>query len=550
MSRGEDTVAEFTGRPPWVAKYDGVEGAAKFLPMLYIKPKKVRGRAVKPTRFRPRPEQITLLRHLVNGDSVMVCKGRQIGNTTAVLLYFFWRWFTAEDPITILIVGQQEKPVKLLFRDMIKFFWRHLPKEWQRKLEVNNTTEMMLADSGARIRVDHGRSEQGLRSGNCEVMLLTEVCFVPNAGELKSQAMDLIGDGQLIMESTANHIGDILYEDWVAYHEGESDFDAALFFPWQSNPDYRTEPPPDWKPGPWLAERMEEYGIDIQQAYWYQRQLWKHNDRDRTLREHPWSFEDAYRQTGNSFLGPEETDHWEIITPEDPKAEFCILYDELIGPNGQPRPEKDDAYTIGADVSSGSGQHPSVYYVLSKKRMEPVAFYWSNRIKPTAYGKMLYEVGHIWSYRIGDTEVPARLNVESNNWGLVVLKELFDLDYPNLWEDPDKDGDYVARAWYTSHKTRLEIFEMLRDVMRLGFFGRIDRALANELLSLIDNGNKAPSVPNDPQSHGDRVMGFVLGIKALEQVELPIIHTRPRYIEEAKRRRRARARSDHFARRY
>ena len=134
--------------------------------------------------FARQEEQIELLSCLVAGDNVTVLKARQIGNTTAILLYFFWVWFTAREPVRIVILSHKEKASKKLLRDMIKTAYRALPADWKRELEVNNTTEMMLADTGALISAEGGQGDGGMRSGNCQYLLLTEAAFVPDAKEL------------------------------------------------------------------------------------------------------------------------------------------------------------------------------------------------------------------------------------------------------------------------------------------------------------------------------------------------------------------------------
>jgi hypothetical protein len=69
----------------------------------------------------------------------------------------------------------------------------------------------------------------------------SECAFWPNAAEHAQGLMQAVGDQdgtEIILESTANGIGNYFHSVWVAAEQGKSDF-QAIFVPWYWQPEYR-----------------------------------------------------------------------------------------------------------------------------------------------------------------------------------------------------------------------------------------------------------------------------------------------------------------------
>lgn len=127
-------------------------------------------------------------------------------------------------------------------------------------------------------------------------------------------------------------------------------------------------------------------------------------------------------------------------------------------------PKKDQEYVIGADIGGGLGLSNSVAHVLKVgTRTEPdiqVAEFASNYLSPTEFAFILDKLGNAyWSYEM---DLPATLNVETNNYGHTVIAMLVEqLDYLNLFQNVDftkvKPGS--APQWGTGvhDKTRVPL---------------------------------------------------------------------------------------------
>ena len=69
----------------------------------------------------------------------------------------------------------------------------------------------------------------------------SETAFWPNAAEHAQGLMQAVGDQdntEIILESTANGIGNYFHSVWVAAEQGKSDF-QAIFVPWYWQPEYK-----------------------------------------------------------------------------------------------------------------------------------------------------------------------------------------------------------------------------------------------------------------------------------------------------------------------
>jgi hypothetical protein len=186
-------------------------------------------------------EQVEIIEALKAGDDVLICKARQIGSSTAMAAYFFWRWYTAPEPETYVVLSHKLASSKHLLK-MHKFFYVTMPAFLKRPLSVDNTTDMVLADTGATLMAASAGGDGGLRSFTATGLHISEFAFSENADELKATAISALNGNQLVIESTANFYGDPLHREYQLW-EGELVGYNFLFFPWTKHQAYTEEPP-------------------------------------------------------------------------------------------------------------------------------------------------------------------------------------------------------------------------------------------------------------------------------------------------------------------
>jgi hypothetical protein len=458
-------------------------------PVEFIKRLKIINKEGKLVNLVPNREQVDIIIALEKGEPTLILKGRQIGSSTIVGAYFFWKIYVSKEPATFAILSHKLQSAKHLL-SMHKIFYDNLPKFLQKELEVENTTEIKFKDSGAKIIAVSAGAEGGIRSFTCSYLHMSEYTFSPNPEELKATALNALNDGQLVIESTANHFNDALHQEWTKATRGEADWNQ-LFFPWFYHQAYRSNP------GDMVLSEEEEilkakFNLDMEQIAWRRKKVSKIG-LEKFRREFPADIEDAYSQTGNVYFRKEDFENVEVL-PIEP-----VEWNQLIGP------DKDDSYAIGVDVAAGVGRDYSVIYVVSKKTYNPVMIYRSRHIAPAPLAKRIQEIATDYN--------GALVLIESNNFGNVVLNELRHLGYYNIWKENDKD-------WNTTSKSKTEMFENLKALLSEGYIGSIDMITYSELraLQLTDRG--LIDIPDNIDGHGDNAIAIALAYVCIAKVQM------------------------------
>ena len=449
-------------------------------------------------------EQIKIIEALISGDDCLVLKGRQIGSSTAIAAYYFWKIYTSEEPVKFAILSHKLASSKELFK-MHKCFYDNLPKMFQKPLEVYNTTEMKFKSSGASIIAVSAGAEGGLRSFTCSYLQLSEYAFASNPEELKATALNALNDGQFIMESTANFFNDALHQEIMKCEKGEADW-KYLFFPWFSHEAYQEEVDEPLVLTDIEASIVKLYNLTQGQVKWRRSKIAKIGQ-EKFKREFPANIDDAYAVTGNVYL-PQELFKLCNIIHCDPK-EYTYF--------SEPMPN--DSYAIGVDVSAGVMRDYSVIYIVSKMSYQACAIYRSNKVSPTNLASIIQTLGLKYNN--------ALVLVESNNYGNVVLNELRHLGYSNIWLQDGKD-------WQTTSLSKTEMFENLKETLERGYITSLDNITYSELRALQVSNKGNIELPENLDSHADSAVAMALTYVALHSVKLKPVEYLPQWIKSGK----------------
>lgn len=449
-------------------------------------------------------EQIKIIEALISGSDCLVLKGRQIGSSTAIAAYYFWKIYTSNEPIKFAILSHKLASSKELFK-MHKCFYDNLPKMFQKPLSVYNTTEMKFESSGASIIAVSAGAEGGLRSFTCSYLQLSEYAFAPNPEELKATALNALNDGQFIMESTANFFNDALHQEIMKCEKGEAAW-KYLFFPWFSHEEYVEEVTEPLILTDIEASQVKLYNLTQSQVKWRRSKIAKIG-LEKFKREFPANIDDAYSVTGNVYLPQDLFKLCNIVTCE-PK-EYTYFSE----------PSPSDSYAIGVDVSAGVLRDYSVIYIVSKMSYQVCAIYRSNKTSPTALAAIIQSLAIKYNN--------ALVLVESNNYGNVVLNELRHLGYSNIWLQDGKD-------WTTTGQSKTEMFENLKETLERGYITFLDNITYSELRALQVSNKGAIELPENLDSHADSAVAMALTYVALHSVKIKAVEYLPRWIKSGK----------------
>jgi hypothetical protein len=477
-------------------------------PFSFISRLKIIGKDGKLITLNLNQEQIRIVEELQKNGDTLILKPRQIGSSTIVSAYLFWKLYTSTEPITIAILSHKLASSKHLLK-MHKIFYDNLPNFLKRALEVDNTICIKFKDSGASMIAVSAEGKGGLRSFTCSYLHISEYAFAPNSEELKATALSSLNNGQLIIESTANFFNDALHQEVVRHERGDAKWNY-LFFPWYEHSEYRTEIPEDeqmeWDDYHLLL--LEKYGLDAEQAYWHKLNEQKMGNKDKFRREYPINIDEAYSISGNVYLQKQD---FEYIT---------IHKVEPVGSTILDAPESGDVYAIGVDVSAGVKQDWSVIYVVSKKTHQPVYMWRSNETTPVVLAERIVSIANTYN--------KALVLVESNNYGHVVLNELRHSGYTNIWTDT------AGKDWLTTSKSKTEMFEHLKSKIHQGFITNIDNIVYSELRSITVSDKGLIELKSINGAHSDNTIALALSYIALEKIKLKQKEFLPNWIKTRK----------------
>jgi hypothetical protein len=483
-------------------------------PIKFCSVLKIIGKNKKKITLEPTSEQIEILNALLTGKHCLFLKPRQIGATTIIIAFLFWCGLVAEDAIVIVLLAHKEKPAKKLLR-RIKYMWENLPIEFRPPLKTNSTTEFVFEHNGAGIYVESGQQDGGVRSDSIHLMHITEINFTPKALELLTTAKSAVNDNPLILESTANHSGDPLYQEIKKYMNGSykrSQYEYC-FFSWLRHENYSRNPI-GYR---WAEEEIafkKQTGCTDAQLAWRQDQIAKHGY-EKFVREYPISFEEAYMVTGSTYFNYKDfLNVAEVATNGTEWLKLGVMDDK-----GEMIVEPSDSFAVGVDVGGGVGKNYTVVFAASKRTMQPVVVWRSNKYDPIAAAEYVVLIARLLNN--------AKVLVEVNNHGLAMINEITHQGYMNLWQNED------SKHFNTNLKTKNLIFANLRKMIRSGYVKLLDELTRQELLMVIDD-NGLIKFGEENNSHCDNAMAMALCYWCLNSVAIKQSAFLPDWIRKKK----------------
>ena len=264
----------------------------------------------------------------------------------------------------------------------------------------------------------------------------------------------------------------------------------VVFFPWYYHPEYKTTPPPTFQLRKEEEIIKEEFDLTDEQIYWRRKQI-ATLGKDKFYREYPSTIEEAFRTSGTPYFSPETLS--EIEPLGDPQGALKIY--------SEPSPEHD--YVMGVDVAAGIGKDYSAFTIIDCQTRQVVAQYWDNKTTPPQFAEIIFAEGLRWNN--------AKVIVEANNVGQVVLWKLKEWRYPKLWKN-DK-----GKEFYTNNKTRPILFENLKEFIEDGLLFTLNHVVIKQLETIQYEKDK----PVHPRNgHDDIVVSMALAYYVIK--DMPI----------------------------
>lgn len=198
----------------------------------------------------------------------LILKGRQQGCSTYIGARFYRKTSTKKGR-RAFIVSHEEKSTQNLFA-MVKRYDDHNPLAPSKK--ASNAQELIFGrlDSGYKLAT---AGSQDVGRGNTAQMLHgSEFGFWANAqshlaGIGNSIPLEAGNGSEIILESTANGLGNAFHQMWQEAEAGRGEY-IAIFVPWYWQEEYKLPVAADFELSEQDQKYMTAYGLTMEQMAW------------------------------------------------------------------------------------------------------------------------------------------------------------------------------------------------------------------------------------------------------------------------------------------
>lgn len=351
----------------------------------------------------------------------LVLKGRQQGCSTYTEGRFFWRTVWSRGIRTFILTHEEAASANLF--EMAQRFFEYLPEELKPSVNAQNAKELLFKALDSGYKVGTAGNKAAGRSSTIQLFHGSEVAYWPNAEEHAAGILQTIADAdgtEIILESTANGIGNYFHQQWQVAERGESQF-ITVFIPWFWQEEYIGDAT-NFKATTEEADYQAAYGLTLAQLAWRRGKLVELGE-GKFRQEYPANAIEAFQTSGDDPL----------IKPED-----------ILKARKDTSAQEHGPLLIGVDPARFGDDRTSII-----RRRGRVAFGLESYTK-----KDTMEVAGIVS-RLILKEKPAHVFVDVGGLGAGVVDRLKELGYDciegvNSGEralEPDKFANRRAEMW-------------------------------------------------------------------------------------------------------
>lgn len=427
-------------------------------------------------------------------NRIAIIKARQTAATTGCKMVLHHMAYSTPHAAMHAVVSMRDDSATALLDDSRRWL-EHPPAIFRRPIKTKARGQIVYRDTGASLQAFTSRSQTGLRSFSPAAVLISEAAYAPDLEEVVAQADAAVGNGLLIMESTARNPGDFFSS--IIKGSPENGWHVITMW-WHEHPAYEDSPdmiPDGFEAGLSATEKAlrTEYGLTLGQLHWRARTAARVGSDHKFRKEYPSNMDDCFLAREGGYLA-------------DTDMSWIHVVDHIIHGKHHGReleaPHSQDLYVMGVDVGGGVGGDYSTLAVISISTMQPVYTERSNTVDPAAWAHRCIQVGTRYNN--------ALMLAESNNHGHAFLLETNSCGYKNQWRNP-KNG----KPWTTSMQSKLDAYATLRE--SLPIIKMMDRTTWLELRSLtIAPGKITPEAPTG--SYDDSAIAIALAYRCLRDI--------------------------------
>ncbi len=237
----------------------------------------------------------------------ILLKGRQQGCSTLVGGRFYWLT-THGFGLRTFILTHEDQATQNLF-DMVTRYHENCPALVKPMTGAANAKELIFSGLDSGYKVGTAGTKGVGRSSTIQFLHASEVAFWPNADTHASGILQAVPDAEgteIILESTANGLGNFFHQTWRDAENGKSDY-QAIFVPWFWQDEYSRDPGEGFALTDEERDYSDAYGLTLGQMAWRRQKIIDLKDPALFKQEYPATAAESFQLTGHdSFIKPED----------------------------------------------------------------------------------------------------------------------------------------------------------------------------------------------------------------------------------------------------
>lgn len=432
---------------------------------------------------------------------LIILKGRQFGFSTLILALFFIKCVFVKNT-RAAVISHDDISTRKLFR-RVKFFIATL--QIKPVLDKESEREYTFPKTNSYFYIGTAGSKAFGRGDNLTDVHCSEVAFWPNAARVMNGLLQAVGkSGVVIMETTANGVGDYFQKLWKRSWNNSESVWKGLFFKWTKFDEY------EMNPGNKFVLTPEEEHLRKLHPELNDRKLawrrWKIAEIEAEpgqeplqmfQQEYPLTPREAFISSGKSVFSLRALESYETKEPMDKENGWKIW-------------KKPSGYSVMAiDSSEGLENNDRSVIDIYNEDLEQVA-HWAGWCDPDELGK----IAVIMAIRYNSFIIN-----EVNNMGIVINSYLRK-NYPIVKQYHREKFDKIEKkkieslGWRTTSITKSKLVGDLQIAIRNHEIEFNNAETVDECMTFIKNGKggfEAQSGAND-----DRVITAGLAVQAFK----------------------------------
>ena len=443
----------------------------------------------------------------------LILKARQMGFTTLVCGLFFADTVLHENTTSVMVAHDADSSERI-FR-IVQLFWERLPEEEKDRIgkpRFSNRREFLWPQINSHFFVGTAGATTFGRGQTINNLHCSEFAFWPNPTEALTALTEAVTpEGCIVIESTANGMGNAFHQLWSAASDGRVAY-RRHFYPWWHDEEYRREGAPLGELTEGERALKKTHKLDARQLRWRRAKL---ADLGRSFaQEYPEDELSCFLQSGRAYFNVPRA--YELSKKREKKPARVEDGGRLLI---WAEPEEGRSYCLAADTAKGKQQERaagdpsqerggpdySVAVVLDWLSGEQVAE-WHGRVREIPFAHVLYG---LWQ------RYPGLIVPERNGPGEIVAQRLHELEPKCVF----CDGDGLP-GWINTAQTRLAALGLLAQGIERDEVGMCSEGFWREVQTFITNERTGK-----PEAavgfHDDRVLAVAIALHVRQSLPPP-----------------------------